>query len=137
MASILLSGYYPTEFGRERAFRILRQIKKRVGFEKAYEASQENLRGYMLFVEGVVLTPETIKQLDSIPAQSAFSYMPHEFPWRNGSTEIWEVDEDGFRVDDTKPLFDDWDYPKPRSTPQTTKEAIIGAAKAIVSSCDR
>jgi hypothetical protein len=133
MANILLSGYCPTEYGREKVFRTLRQIKKRVGYEKAYETCQENLRGYMVFVEGVVLTPENIKELDKMRAESAFAYMPYEFPWRNGCIEVCEVDEDGFRSDGSIPIFEpDWDFPKTRSTPQTTKEAIIEAAQSIV-----
>ena len=133
MASILLSGYYPTEFVREKTFRFLRQVKKRVGYEKAYEVSQANLRGYMLFVEGVVLTPENVKELDTMKAQNVFSYMPHEVPWQKDAEAVCEVDEDGFRADGSVPIFEpDWDFPKPRSLPNTTKEMVMEAAQNMV-----
>ena len=133
MTQILLSGYYPTEFGREKVFRILRQIKKKVGYDNAYEVSQANLRGYMLFVEGVVLTPENIKELDTMRAETAFSYMPHEFPWRRDAEAIVEVDEDGFRADKSPALFEEWDFPKEnRLRRYDDKEAVIEAAQALV-----
>jgi hypothetical protein len=129
----LLSGYYINEFGREKAFRYLRQISKKVGFTKAYEVTQANLRGYMLFVEGVVLTPEHIELLDKMNAHHVFAYMPHVFPWREGAENIYEVDEDGFRADATPVVFEPWDVPKEnRLRRHDNKEALIEAAKTLV-----
>lgn len=113
---VLLSAYYPTENERERVFRYFRAVKQRVATNasevKAFEVKQENLLGYMLFVEGLELNEESIKLMDAIRANDAFCYLHHEFDWRRGAESIHPVDEEGFRTDGTYPEFEpQWDVP--------------------------
>ena len=127
---VLLTTNYYTYEQREKAFRFLRQIARVVQVQ-AYEFAQENLRGYMLAVEGVVLTEDTIKALDAIKAHHVFTYMPHEFPWRKDALDIHSINTDGFREDGTEPIFEDYQVPQvPQERP--TRDPIMQAIKNVI-----